>query len=38
MLHDIRSFVAAYAICAQNNTPCQAPAGLLQPLPILSRP
>lgn len=32
------AFVAACTVCAQNKTPWQAPAGLLQPLPVSHRP
>jgi hypothetical protein len=38
MVPDISTFVAACTICEQNKTPRQAPAGLLQPLPVPHRP
>ncbi|KAL0181744.1 hypothetical protein M9458_024150, partial [Cirrhinus mrigala] len=34
MNRDIFNFVKACAVCAQSKTPCELPAGLLQPLPI----
>jgi hypothetical protein len=34
MVPDISAFIAACMICAQNKTPWQAPASLLQPLPV----
>uniref|UniRef100_A0A3B3HCI3 Gypsy retrotransposon integrase-like protein 1 n=1 Tax=Oryzias latipes TaxID=8090 RepID=A0A3B3HCI3_ORYLA len=38
MAADTRAFVAACTVCATNKSTHQAPAGLLQPLPIPSRP
>ena len=35
---DVREYVAACSICAQNKASHQAPSGLLQPLPVPSRP
>ena len=38
MVPDVSAFVAAYMVCALNKAPRQAPAGLLQPLPVPHRP
>ena len=38
MVPDVSAFGAACTVCAQNKTPQQAPAGLLQPLPVHHRP
>uniref|UniRef100_A0A9J8DGU4 Gypsy retrotransposon integrase-like protein 1 n=1 Tax=Cyprinus carpio carpio TaxID=630221 RepID=A0A9J8DGU4_CYPCA len=38
MVQDVRQFVLACSVCAQNKTSNQSPVGLLQPLPIPSRP
>ncbi|XP_043113873.1 uncharacterized protein LOC122358155 [Puntigrus tetrazona] len=38
MASDVRQFVLACSVCAQNKTSNQSPVGLLQPLPIPSRP
>eukprot|EP00063_Salmo_salar_P020107 XP_013994942.1 PREDICTED: uncharacterized protein LOC106568803 [Salmo salar] len=38
MVPDVSTFVAACTVCAQNKTPWQAPASLLQPLPVPHRP
>jgi hypothetical protein len=41
MVPEVFRFVAACMVCAQNSlslTPCQAPAGLLQPLPVSHLP
>ncbi len=38
MAQDVRQFVLACSVCAQNKTSNQSPVGLLQPLPIPSRP
>ncbi len=38
MAQDVRQFVLACSVCAQNKTSNQFPVGLLQPLPIPSRP
>ena len=38
MAQDTKQFVLACAVCAQNKTSNQPPIGLLQPLPIPSRP
>uniref|UniRef100_A0A8C5QNB5 Gypsy retrotransposon integrase-like protein 1 n=1 Tax=Leptobrachium leishanense TaxID=445787 RepID=A0A8C5QNB5_9ANUR len=35
---DIREFIASCNVCAQNKTPADLPVGLLQPLPVPSRP
>ena len=35
---DVREFVSACPVCAQHKSPRQAPAGLLQPLPVPHRP
>lgn len=35
---DVRRYVAACTVCARNKSPRQAPAGLLHPLPVPSRP
>ncbi len=36
--HDVRQFVAACSVCAQNKTSNKPPIGLLRPLPIPTRP
>jgi hypothetical protein len=38
MVPAVSSFIAACTVYAQNKTPLQAPAGLLQPLPVPHRP
>ncbi len=38
MLRDVRSFVKACPVCAQQKSSNQRPAGLLHPLPIPQRP
>lgn len=38
MAQDVRQFVLACSVCAQNKTSNQPPVGLLHPLPIPSRP
>ncbi|KAL0180441.1 hypothetical protein M9458_025883, partial [Cirrhinus mrigala] len=38
MNQDITNFVKACSVCAQSKTPCELPAGLLQPLLIPRRP
>ncbi|KAG5278113.1 hypothetical protein AALO_G00095330 [Alosa alosa] len=38
MREDVRNFVLACSVCAQNKTSTQPPAGLLQPLQIPKRP